>query len=203
MSTPDPVAALTIVIGANGAGKTTWARANRQLLPKPFYNADSIAEGLGDPDSAELQAQARRIVDQAIEQDLQELRTFGFESTYSGTSRPAIVQRTRQLGYATHAVFIGTEDHEINIARVSKRVLEGGHSIPTAEIVRRWNAAQENLLRTWTCFDTITIIDNSEIQPEIVAKQHKLSQHVSPTAPPWVRHLLSQSVQTAAARERS
>ena len=113
------------------------------------------------------------------------------------------MQRARQLGYATHAVFIGTEDHEINIARVSKRVLEGGHSIPTAEIVRRWSAAQENLLRTWTCFDTITIIDNSEIQPEIVAKQHKLSQHVSPTAPPWVRHLLSQSVRTAAARERS
>ena len=38
---------LTVVIGANGAGKTTWARKHRETLPKPFYNADSIAEGLG------------------------------------------------------------------------------------------------------------------------------------------------------------
>ena len=39
---------LTVVIGANGAGKTTWCREQRDSLPKPFYNADSIAEGLGD-----------------------------------------------------------------------------------------------------------------------------------------------------------
>ena len=38
---------LVVVIGANGAGKTTWERANRDLLPSPSYNADSIAEGLG------------------------------------------------------------------------------------------------------------------------------------------------------------
>ena len=38
---------LTVVIGANGAGKTTWVRRSRGLLPKPFYNADSIAEQRG------------------------------------------------------------------------------------------------------------------------------------------------------------
>ena len=32
---------LTVVIGANGAGKTTWCREHRDALPKPFYNADS------------------------------------------------------------------------------------------------------------------------------------------------------------------
>lgn len=61
---------LTIVIGANGSGKTTWAQQSRAFLPKPFYNADSIAEGLGDPNNTTLQEHARRIVDQAIEDDL-------------------------------------------------------------------------------------------------------------------------------------
>ena len=116
---------LTIVIGANGSGKTTWAQQNRAFLPKPFYNADSIAEGLGDPNDTALQAQARRIVDQAIEDDLAHRRSFGFESTYSGRSRPNIVIRARQLGYATRAVFIGTDHHSTNIARVRKRVEEG------------------------------------------------------------------------------
>lgn len=46
---------LTVVIGANGAGKTTWSRKHRETLPKPFYNADSIAEGLGDANDAALQ----------------------------------------------------------------------------------------------------------------------------------------------------
>ncbi len=91
MTTRGTTPTLLVVIGANGAGKTTWARANRGLLPKPFYNADSIAEGLGDPDDSTLQAKARQIVDAAIDRDLQERRIFGFESTYSGTSRPDIV----------------------------------------------------------------------------------------------------------------
>ena len=63
-----------VVIGANGAGKTTWVRMNRDILPKPFYNADSIAEGLGDPNDAELQRRARRIVDAEIDERLQNVQ---------------------------------------------------------------------------------------------------------------------------------
>ena len=35
-----------LVIGANGDGKTTWARVDREVLSKTFYHADSITEGL-------------------------------------------------------------------------------------------------------------------------------------------------------------
>lgn len=40
---------LTVVIGGNGSGKTTWTDVpeNRAKLPKPFYNADTLAKGLG------------------------------------------------------------------------------------------------------------------------------------------------------------
>ena len=89
---------LTVVIGANGAGKTTWARKHRETLPKPFYNADSIAEGLGDANDAALQRAARKFVDDQIQRDLSEGNTFGFEST---------------------------ETVAINIRRVRKRVEEG------------------------------------------------------------------------------
>ena len=61
---------LIVVIGANGAGKTTWTRKHREMLPKPFYNADSIAEGLGDANDAALQRAARKLVDERIERDL-------------------------------------------------------------------------------------------------------------------------------------
>ena len=109
---------LTVVIGANGAGKTTWARKHRETLPKPFYNADSIAEGLGDANDAALQRAARKLVDERIERDLGEGNTFGFESTYSGRSRPDIVRTAKRLGYTTRAIFLGTETAAINIRRV-------------------------------------------------------------------------------------
>ena len=137
---------LTIVIGANGAGKTTWVRKHRALLPERFYNADSIAEGLGDANSAERQSEARQIVDRAIQQDMNHERAFGFESTYSGRSRPEIVKQARRAGYTVNALFIGTERHEINAARVAKRAEEGGHDIAYQEVVRRWAAVQENLI---------------------------------------------------------
>ena len=50
---------LLIVIGANGAGKTTWANQNRTQLPSHFYNADSIAGGRGDPSQTGPQREAR------------------------------------------------------------------------------------------------------------------------------------------------
>ena len=113
---------LVVVIGANGAGKTTWAQRHRKRLPLNFYNADSIAEGLGDANSPEQQARARALVDQEIAERLRLDESFGFESTWSGASRPAIVRDASARGYETHAVFLGTAHPEINIARVRRRV---------------------------------------------------------------------------------
>ena len=45
--------ALTIVIGGNGAGKSTWCSRNRERLPDHFYDADSLARGLGGWNDAE------------------------------------------------------------------------------------------------------------------------------------------------------
>lgn len=137
MSGPRP----TLVIGANGAGKTTWARRHRDTLPKPFYNADSVAEGLGDANDAALQRAARKLVDERIERDLGTGNTFGFESTCSGRSRPDIVRTAKRLGYTTRAVFLGTETAAINIRRVHKRVAEGGHHVDESDVRRRWTAA--------------------------------------------------------------
>ena len=65
---------LTIIIGANGAGKTTWTRKHRDELPQRFYNADPIADGLGSADDPALQREARRFIDDQIERDLAQRR---------------------------------------------------------------------------------------------------------------------------------
>lgn len=93
---------LLIVIGANGAGKTTWCLRNRAELPRHFYDADSIAQGLGGYDDPEHQSAARRMVDRCVAEHLQRREDFGLESTYSGASRPEIARCARQDGYRRH-----------------------------------------------------------------------------------------------------
>ena len=137
---------MTIVIGGNGAGKTTWCRQYPHELPTAFYNPDAIAQDLGDWNNARNQLEAGRIVNAAIRRHLEQREDFGFESTYSGRSRPRIVRAAASNGYAVRAVFIGTSGAEINIERVRQRVRSGtGHDVPVPEITRRWSAAQKNL----------------------------------------------------------
>ena len=188
---------LTVVIGANGAGKTTWTRKHREMLPKPFYNADSIAEGLGDANDAVLQRAARKLVDERIERDLGEGNTFGFESTYSGRSRPDIVRTAKRLGYTTRAVFLGTETAAINIRRVRKRVEEGGHHVDESEVRRRWTAAWANLLETWEAFDTVQVLDSSGTEPIEIAHKSKHAITTVLSLPQWARALPETVSQTA------
>lgn len=182
---------LTVVIGGNGAGKSTWCARHKDRLPKPFYNADSIANGLGDWNDPKLQSQAREYVDQEIEKQLKAKNDFGFESTYSGKSRPEIVRQAAQKGYEVDAIFIGTATPEINIERVAKRSRTNtGHDVPTGEIVRRWTAAQENLARTAKHMATIEIIDNSgrkSRQARMLARNSSTSP--SRRTPEWAQNL--------------
>ena len=181
--------ALLIIIGANGAGKTTLGRAHRRWLPRPYYNVDVLADGLGDADDPILQREARALVDERIESHLRVGEAFGFESTYSGRSRPEIVRRAKDTGYRTCAVFVGTATHRLNVARVRRRSREGGHDVPESEIVRRWTAAWRNLLETWNAIDEIEVIDSSGQAPRrVVSKQGTLVQ-IRGALPKWAAGL--------------
>ena len=83
---------LTIVIGTNGAGKSTWCSKHEDELPAAFYDADSIANSLGDWNDPRDQIQAARHVNGAIRDHLARRESFGFESTYSWPSRARLKQ---------------------------------------------------------------------------------------------------------------
>ena len=153
---------LVAVIGANGAGKSTWCERQVEQLPHPFFDADSIAQGLGSYDDAADQRQARRIVDQGMAECLDSSSSFGLETTYSGSSRPSLIREAHRRGYIVRGIFIGTVSWQINIHRVRYRVAsQTGHDVPIAEIRRRWQACQDNLMQTASCFERIRVLDNS------------------------------------------
>ena len=183
---------LTIVIGTNGAGKSTWCSKHENELPTAFYDADSIANSLGDWNDRQNQIQAARRVNRALRSHLANGESFGFESTYSGRSRPRLVERAAREGYDVHAVFMGTRNPQINVARVRRRVKENtGHAVGADDIRRRWHNARDNLARTAHAFTRIDLYDNSgtTYRQFAVLKRHGIEQ-VSPEPPEWVRLLL-------------
>ena len=134
------------------------------------------------------------LVNAAIRRHLEQREDFGFESTYSGRSRPRIVRTVASNRYDVGAVFIGTNGAEINIERVRQRVRAGtGHDVPLPEITRRWAAAQKNLVETAASLGAIDVLDNSHGTTRHVASITKggIRLPATPT-PAWARTMLRQ-----------
>ena len=117
---------------------------------------------MGDYNDPVAQQTARAMVDSGVARSIERGESFGFESTYAGRSRPAIVAAAHAAGYRAEVVFLGTPAPAINKERVAARVDAGtGHNVVDTEVERRWAAGQENLVATADLFDRITLIDNS------------------------------------------
>lgn len=90
-----------IVAGPDGSGKTTFAYSF--VLPRGngsfFINADTVAAGLSPNHSENAAFQAGRFVLSEIKKQLEEGRSFCFESTLSGLIWQTLLKEAKSLGY--------------------------------------------------------------------------------------------------------
>ena len=68
-------------------------------------------------------------------------RTFTFETVLSHPSKIRFLQKAKQKGYKIYLYYICTIDPSINIERVRKRVLLGGHHVSNEKITKRFYAS--------------------------------------------------------------
>lgn len=163
---------LYIVAGANGAGKSTFARL---FLPdyadcKEFVNADLIAAGLSpfNPDSLALEA--GRLMLARIDALTREGTDFGFETTLAGRSWLPLLARLRQAGYRLHLFFLWIPTPELAVSRVQERVRGGGHSIPEEVVRRRFGRGLGNFFHLYApAVDAWIVFDNSMKPPDLIA----------------------------------
>lgn len=160
-----------IIAGPNGSGKTTFAR---EFLPKDaavvhFVNADLIAGGLS-PFRPELAALAAgRLVLRELDRLFAARTDFAFESTLSGTGYLGRLRRWKAAGYRIEIVYLRVTSPQLSIRRIAARVKQGGHDVPTPDVLRRFD-------RSWRNFDSIyrslanawTVYDNSGAEPRLV-----------------------------------
>ena len=164
MSFPDASRARVLVFaGPNGSGKSTITRG----LPicGTYVNADDIkrAAHCTDLEAAQEAEQIRRML-------LNAHRDFTFETVLSTDRNLELLRQAKAQGYEIHAVFVLTNDPQINVRRVQSRVKAGGHDVPVAKIISRYERSLRNLSQLVRIADHTRVIDNSGEKPRLICE---------------------------------
>tara|TARA_E500000305_G_C4024969_1_gene241241 strand:- start:2745 stop:3461 length:717 start_codon:yes stop_codon:yes gene_type:complete len=93
-----------------------------------------------------------------------EKKTFTFETVMSYPDKVELLKKAQSIGYRTYLYFIATEDPEININRVKRRVSQGGHAVPNDKIVERYYRSIDLLPKAIQYANRAFLFDTSETQ---------------------------------------
>lgn len=74
----------------------------------------------------------------------------------------ARIRRWKAAGYGVEIVFLQIESVELALKRIADRVRQGGHHVPAADVVRRFQRGWSNFLHTYrTLADSWVVYDNT------------------------------------------
>jgi len=169
-----------IIGGGNGSGKSTSAAF---VLPGviPYINADEIAKALPEAEGENKDVRASRILLNAMDEYESQNKSFAIETTLASRSLAPRVRRLQERGYQFQLLFFWLSSPEMNIERVAKRVLNGGHHIPEDIIRRRYVGGLKNLFSLylpiadiWQVYDN-TLTDDMKL---VASKEDNLLQTI-------------------------
>jgi predicted ABC-type ATPase len=160
-----------VIAGPNGAGKTTFAR---EFLPKDagivhFVNADLIASGLFPlrPELASIAA--GRLFLAELDRLAKTQANFAFETTLSGLTYVNRLKRWKASGYRIEIIYLRLPSVRLALRRIAARVKQGGHNVPRADVVRRFDRSWRNFQNVYRLLaDSWTVYDNSADQSRII-----------------------------------
>lgn len=146
---------LLVFAGPNGSGKTTATRG--MDVVGAYVNSDDIkAEcGLSDLEAAQRAETIRHAL-------LDSGADFTFETVLSKDRNLLLMQEAKRRGYEIRCIYVLTNDVNINVARVKRRHMLGGHDVPEEATRRRYHEALALLPRVVDVSDSILIYDNSD-----------------------------------------
>ena len=171
MTSPPPSAApaerprLLVVAGPNGSGKTSVTEQGlrhewfRDCL---YINPDNLArDRFGDWNSPAAVLQAARLADSMRESALAARQSVAFETVLSTEGKLDFLRRARAAGYFIRLFFVGTGSPAINAARITQRVIKGGHEVPIAKIVSRFGRSMAHSVTAARLADRAYFYDNT------------------------------------------
>lgn len=156
---------LCVVAGPNGSGKTSTTvqlLANEWTEDSLYINPDNIAqEEFGDWNSPEAVLKAAKKATELRYKCLEEKSDFVFETVFSSEEKLEFLKKAHDAGFFIRFFFVCTDSPEINVSRITKRFLEGGHEVPISKIISRYYKSLLNAGEAIAFVDRAYIYDNS------------------------------------------
>lgn len=168
-----------IFIGPNGSGKSTINNRFSQEpeFPSLYINADDIKKKFSCSDS-QAQLYARALCQNALKAHV----SFAFETVGSHESKAELMQTAKDQGYHVRLFFVCTQDPQINIRRIEKRVEKGGHDVPQDKVISRYERSLRLLQKEFKIAHEAYVFNNSWEKPLLIA--HKVSDNEIYILPP-------------------
>lgn len=145
---PDPK--LIIIGGPNGSGKTTLTRtlADDKDLPMKALNADDLAKEMlaADPNAENVGLQTAIATDAALDDHIERKESVLVETVLSSKKYRERVTRAKENGMFVLFIYVTLDRPELNVARVSQRVNEGGHNVPTDKVIERYHKSMNEAI---------------------------------------------------------
>lgn len=181
---------LWMLVGGNGSGKSTFYEQRLKPLGLPFINADNIAKEMYPEAPEENSYQAAAIAESMRQEQLKSGRSFCFETVFSHTSKIDFIAQAKAMGYQIILVVFHVASTQLNNARISQRVEDGGHHVPEDKVESRIPRTLENVKLAIPLCDHVRVLDNSSsalpFVPVITIKQGHLTKHMDPL-PGWCK----------------
>lgn len=156
---------ITVLAGVNGAGKSSVGGAHLQQNGGAFYNPDLVARAARDASPSftarEANAYAWQRGKELLEAAIASRTAFNFETTLGGETIPKLLIEAAGKGATLNIWYAGLASVDLHIRRVNSRVKKGGHSIPEADIRKRWIGSHLNLIKLLPHVTNLRVYDNS------------------------------------------
>jgi predicted ABC-type ATPase len=178
------------IAGPNGAGKTTFYYAHIQPAGLRFVNADILARELNL-----APYEAMNVADTLRRELVNQRESFVFETVFSDPvgDKISFLQEIAQTGYTVLLCFIGVSGPGTSEERVSMRVSQGGHDVPTGKLLARYPRTLANLKTAIQELPHVWIFDNDDLRTPyrlVAIYENGQIAKLHHPVPPWLRPVL-------------
>ena len=187
----EPTAVMFVFAGNNGSGKSTIRNLIIDRLGISVnVDPDSLARRIDSENPEKHRVSAGKDAIKLVRECIKNKRDFSIETTLAGGNAIRQMQEAKDNGFELIMFYVGLGDYRLNIDRVAARVKNGGHDIPTEDIIRRDQTSMKNLLAHLYLLDHLIVIDNSDLDGVIVLEadvNHNVIKYMAEIIPNWVK----------------